>query len=35
MTNRELSKDILLAVDIGGTTIKLAIINLQGLMLKK
>ena len=35
MSNRELSKDILLAADIGGTTIKLALINLQGLMLKK
>ncbi len=33
MTNRETEKEILLAVDIGGTSIKLAFINTQGLML--
>lgn len=32
---REVSTDILLAADIGGTTIKLAVINSQGLMLKQ
>ncbi|BDU67731.1 MAG: glucokinase [Candidatus Tyloplasma litorale] len=35
MSNREQSNEILLAADIGGTNIKLALINVQGLMLDR